>query len=566
MDIRDRFRIKLKEVTTTSPDTNSLVKTIKSFKDKELPMDKIQNDPVLSYGYRSVKNKDYDAVDLNPEPDPKNNYGSYNPNTNQIYMNNKYKKSKDSYSSTIRHELGHAASVNLKGGMKNIDRDTEELRQRRRDIDTNKPNSYTYKSGVKWTQKLHDRDQISLDKDNESLKNKARKALYKDYGAPDRATMSDRDLGKTATGTIVPEETKMDIKENFYRKLQTIREEAEVKPNKNSEVVEDQKAAKKALKHVNKNNYEAAHAAVEGTSLAKNLKSHLDRAQKHWTKMNMLNNSSHKAKSEEHYNEIRNRANDHQDQAQHHHDQAKKYLSDHTSQLDEAKQLDEREGFPRGPDTLHSGLGGYYPSSKKLTKNGKISKGTQKQMVKAAKLGTWGRKVSGPKGPLPEEVEQLNELRGKSSLSDDERKKLKDRIHKKHGKAWDKTIDIRKEKKSSGPADTRDMDKLRDRLARMYNKLEEDYPGVQRRSNKTLDPDLRKDFENYKTDQEAKRSSNNIKTSWQASPNPTYKMMGRMKPWQSTDSRAKYDATRDKVVDKQNQREIRRDPPITVKE
>jgi hypothetical protein len=67
---------------------------------------------------------------------------------------------------------------------------------------------------------------------------------------------------------------------------------------------------------------------------------------------------------------------------------------------------------------------------------------------------------------------KLNELRGKSSLSDDERKELKDRIRKKHGKAWDDTIGIRKEKKSSGPADTRDMDKLRDRLARMYNKLD----------------------------------------------------------------------------------------------
>jgi hypothetical protein len=139
---------------------------------------------------------------------------------------------------------------------------------------------------------------------------------------------------------------------------------------------------------------------------------------------------------------------------------------------EEIEQLDEREGFPRGPDTLHSGLGGYYPSSKKLTKNGKISKGTQKQMVKAAKLGTWGRKVSGPKGPLPEEVEQLNELRGKSSLSDDERKELKDRIRKKHGKAWDDTIGIRKEKKSAGPADTRDMDKLRNRLATLYTKLD----------------------------------------------------------------------------------------------
>jgi hypothetical protein len=69
---------------------------------------------------------------------------------------------------------------------------------------------------------------------------------------------------------------------------------------------------------------------------------------------------------------------------------------------------------------------------------------------------------------------KLNELRGKSSLSDDERKKLKDRIHKKHGKAWNDTIDIRKEKKSAGPADTKDMDKLRNRLAKMYNKLEEE--------------------------------------------------------------------------------------------
>jgi hypothetical protein len=67
---------------------------------------------------------------------------------------------------------------------------------------------------------------------------------------------------------------------------------------------------------------------------------------------------------------------------------------------------------------------------------------------------------------------KLNELRGKSSLSDDERKELKDRIRKKHGKAWNDTIDIRKEKKSAGPADTKDMDKLRNRLAKMYNKLD----------------------------------------------------------------------------------------------
>jgi type I site-specific restriction-modification system R (restriction) subunit len=81
---------------------------------------------------------------------------------------------------------------------------------------------------------------------------------------------------------------------------------------------------------------------------------------------------------------------------------------------------------------------------------------------------------------------KLNELRGKSSLSDDERKELKDRIRKKHGKAWNDTIDIRKEKKSAGPADTRDMDKLRNRLAKMYNKLEEAADDLSKKSTEEL--------------------------------------------------------------------------------
>lgn len=105
-----------------------------------------------------------------------------------------------------------------------------------------------------------------------------------------------------------------------------------------------------------------------------------------------------------------------------------------------------------------------------------------------------------------------------------------------------------------------------DTPADIMKTVKEDYPGVMRRSNKSLDPDLQKDFKDYKSDQQEKRASNAVKTSWQASPNPTFRTMGTVKPWKTTDSRAKYDATRDKIVDKQNQREIRRDPPITVKE
>ena len=47
-------------------------------------------------------------------------------------------------------------------------------------------------------------------------------------------------------------------------------------------------------------------------------------------------------------------------------------------------------------------------------------------------------------------------------------------IRKKHDAAWEKTQEIRKEKKSAGSADTKDMDKHRNRLAKMHNKLDEE--------------------------------------------------------------------------------------------
>jgi hypothetical protein len=64
---------------------------------------------------------------------------------------------------------------------------------------------------------------------------------------------------------------------------------------------------------------------------------------------------------------------------------------------------------------------------------------------------------------------KLNELRGKGTV---DKKEMQAHIRKKHGTAWEKTQRIRKEKKSAGPADTRDMDEYRGRLARMHNKLD----------------------------------------------------------------------------------------------
>lgn len=65
--------------------------------------------------------------------------------------------------------------------------------------------------------------------------------------------------------------------------------------------------------------------------------------------------------------------------------------------------------------------------------------------------------------------EQLNELRGKGTV---DKKEMQKHIRRKHDIAWEKTQRIRKEKKSSGPADTKNMDKYRNRLARMHNKLD----------------------------------------------------------------------------------------------
>lgn len=89
---------------------------------------------------------------------------------------------------------------------------------------------------------------------------------------------------------------------------------------------------------------------------------------------------------------------------------------------------------------------------------------------------------------------------------------------------------------------------------------------VARMKKTEMDPDIRKGWTDYKNDQSEKRMSNAVKTTWMTSSNPTYRYMGRIKPYKETDSEAKKDATRDKFVGQQNTRDIRRNPPITVKE
>lgn len=75
---------------------------------------------------------------------------------------------------------------------------------------------------------------------------------------------------------------------------------------------------------------------------------------------------------------------------------------------------------------------------------------------------------------LQESREQLDELRGKGTLDKKDKEKLQGRIRDKHGKAWTETERIRKEKKSKGSEDTKSIDKFRNRLAKIHNKLDEE--------------------------------------------------------------------------------------------
>jgi len=63
-------------------------------------------------------------------------------------------------------------------------------------------------------------------------------------------------------------------------------------------------------------------------------------------------------------------------------------------------------GKHKGSDSLSGGLRGQH--SKSVTKSGKIPKNTQSAMKNSAK-GSYGKRIVGPKGHLPEEVEQIEE-------------------------------------------------------------------------------------------------------------------------------------------------------------
>lgn len=203
----------------------SAAKKAKAAADSKLDMDKIQSDPTTALGYEKVKDPKTGILSVKQDPDP-GHWGSYSPGTNTLAISPN--ASPERYKMTATHELGHAGSVATNPSIAKMDPNDpalgrEELRQRRADL--NKRTGKAREDSLAFTQDLNDRDQIALDKANDATRNKARQILYKKYGAPDRSTMSDKDLGKTATGSIIPEERAMSIRERFYANLNMIRED-----------------------------------------------------------------------------------------------------------------------------------------------------------------------------------------------------------------------------------------------------------------------------------------------------------------------------------------------------
>ena len=91
---------------------------------------------------------------------------------------------------------------------------------------------------------------------------------------------------------------------------------------------------------------------------------------------------------------------------------------------------------------------------------------------------------------------------------------------------------------------------------------------VMRMKKSEMDPDIRKGWKDYKSQRNIAIASNTTKNVNMSVPGmpPAVKLQAQIQPYKHVDSEAKKDATRDKFVGQQNTRDIRRNPPITVKE
>lgn len=182
--------------------------------------------------------------------------------------------------------------------------------------------------------------------------------------------------------------------------------------------------------------------------------------------------------------------------------------------------------------------------------------------------------------------ERLNELREPKKPSKEHKKDVIDTTTKHSYKDYDdahgKNVDARKKymrdktPESKDEVDRTEADRVKKGkrariLQRKSEKLKEGMmdwaksklglgssPDIRRMPDSKMDADVSKGINDYNNDQSEKEMSNAVKTSWMMSSNPTYKNRGRRRAYQDVDSNAKRETMRDKFIDKQNTRDIRR--------
>jgi hypothetical protein len=183
-------------------------------------------------------------------------------------------------------------------------------------------------------------------------------------------------------------------------------------------------------------------------------------------------------------------------------------------------------------------------------------------------------------------LEQLNELREPKKPSKEHKKDVIDTTTKHSYKDYDdahgKNVDARKKymrdktPESKDEVDRTEADRVKKGkrariLQRKSEKLKEGMmdwaksklglgssPDIRRMPDSKMDADVSKGINDYNNDQSEKEMSNAVKTTWMMSSNPTYKNRGRRRTYQDVDSNAKRETMRDKFIDKQNTRDIRR--------
>jgi hypothetical protein len=196
---------------------NKLTKNTKQEIDDKINMSTIQNDPLLSLGYKNVKDEKTGIPNIGQRPPSRaTSYGDYDIKNRTIGIQKYHPLAPkgtlldpEKYKSVANHELGHSGSMTISPIKKTniiqqkLDMEGEEFRQRVLDLSTNRPDSEQYRGASRWTYEMDPAEKKYFSDKTDSLRKNAKAILSKEYNR-DRQINNTTELGKAATRTIIP--------------------------------------------------------------------------------------------------------------------------------------------------------------------------------------------------------------------------------------------------------------------------------------------------------------------------------------------------------------------------